>query len=121
MVSIENGIASQEAVYMHYRGTGITAAIVWNNGVIEADLSPIATTVPAGQLVTQAMSFAANDVRASGNGGAVTTDTSVTMPTVDQMRIGTTTAAGIALSGSIRRVVYWPPGAAQTRVQQIST
>ena len=63
--------------------------------------------------------FALNDTNISLNGSLGSGDTSCTMPTPTQFTIGNVQAVAGSIA-AIRRVTYWPPGPAQSRIQQLT-
>jgi hypothetical protein len=65
----------------------------------------------------------ANDnVGASLNGSAVSTDTSATIPTnVDRLTIGRRADGGTPLNGHIRRIAYYPRRLSNSLLQQLTT
>jgi hypothetical protein len=71
--------------------------------------------------------YAANDIVAVLNGGAATTDTSATLPTLTHLKIGSLSAVspatGVAfrLNGHIRKIAYWPRRLSNSLLQQLTT
>ena len=107
MFGIETNASNAEAIYMHYRGSGATAATVFAGSAGQADFFPYSSAVPANTVIRQAIGVRANDMNAAGGGAIGATDTSCTMPTPDRMLIGFSTTGTKYLSGTIRRLVYW--------------
>jgi hypothetical protein len=66
-----------------------------------------------------AVAYKLNDVAASVDGGAVSTDTSVTLPTVDRLQIGWRNA-GEQLNGNIARITYWPRRLSDIALQNLT-
>jgi hypothetical protein len=120
MVGIETGVANAEAIYMHYRGSGLTAFAVYDGSVIQADFSPYGSAVSANTLVRQAGAIKLNDMVGIGGGVGQTTDTSCTVPTPDRMLIGFSTAGNAYLSGTIRRLTYWPRRLGNEVLQEVT-
>ena len=78
---------------------------VKDNNVQQASL--ILGTVSSGNTAYKmAGSYIANDVSGCAGGGAVSTDTSATMPTVTQLRIGGDGVAADYLNGHVRRIQF---------------
>jgi hypothetical protein len=84
-----------------------------------SNVASIAVTGVSTSLVS-ALSYKANQFNFSAAGTAGTPDTSGTIPTVDRMRIGTTSVAGYEINGTIARLRYFNRALA-TSVQAIST
>jgi len=61
-----------------------------------------------GQINRVAASWAANNFDGSVNGGAVVSDSTGTVPTVDQLQIGGLYYTGYEINGHIKRLIYWP-------------
>jgi hypothetical protein len=78
--------------------------IVVDDGVEQANVN--GGTVTANQRTRVAVRINANDFAISINGGAVVTDTSGTLPTVDRLMLGRT-QAGEYLNGTLARVTGW--------------
>jgi hypothetical protein len=84
-----------------------------------SNVASIAVTGVSTSLVA-ALSYKANQFNFSAAGTAGTPDTSGTIPTVDRMRIGTTSVAGFEINGTIARFRYFNR-AVVTSVQAITT
>ena len=65
-------------------------------------------TPQANTLNRVAATFKANDARLSLNGANEVTDTSLTMPSLNQLHIGQRTTLIHQLNGHIKRLIYWP-------------
>jgi hypothetical protein len=68
-------------------------------------------TNTAGVLNRLAFSYETNNIQASLEGGAVVSDTSASIPTVDRLMLGSQTVANTRhrhLNGRIKRLIYWP-------------
>lgn len=70
--------------------------------------------------VKVATAYKLNDFAQSTNGESVTTDTSGTIPTVTQMRIGSTSGSA-AMNGHIRRITYFNRRLANSELQLLSS
>jgi hypothetical protein len=70
-----------------------------------------------------ALAYQANNTVSSANGAIGTTDTSVTLPTVDRLGIGARgdLSAAAFLNGHIRSIRYVPVRAADFQLQQVTT
>ena len=76
--------------------------------------------VAAGDTLKAALALKANDAAYSDNGNAPTTDTSVTLPTVNRLYIGKVGFPGSELNGHIKRLTYFPTRLPDTTLQEIS-
>ena len=61
-----------------------------------------------------------NDYAVAVNGGAVTTDTSATVPTPDRLAIGRYVTGGTFFSGLVQNIMYWPMRLTNAEVQAFS-
>jgi hypothetical protein len=90
-------------------GTGF-AVIVTDGGVSQASLltpDPQVTPIPS-QTYKHSLAYKVNDFAAALDGGAVATDTSGTLPTVDRVYLGANdNGAGDFLNGHIAKFYYW--------------
>jgi hypothetical protein len=77
---------------------------VTDGGVDQANID--AGTVAANATYKMAGAYAVNDFAASISGGAAVTDVSGTIPTVNQLQLGSA-SAGNALNGNIRQITYY--------------
>jgi hypothetical protein len=113
LMSINNGttanetyctqVASSARVYVGSTGA-ITCSGTWNTNTF-------------GSL---AFAYKANDCAASFEGNSVATDTSVTLPTVDRMRIGNRADGLNPLSGYVKKILYWPSRLTNAQIQAFS-
>jgi len=102
VVSLNDGTAN-ERVNVLTSGTDPRLVVV-DGGVEQANVN--GGTVTANQRTRVAVRINANDFAISINGGAVVTDTSGTLPTVDRLMLGRT-QAGEYLNGTLARVIGW--------------
>lgn len=103
------GVASLNDNTANERASLITSGtdprlVVHDGGVEQANIN--GGTVAAGVRTRVAVRISENDFAVSINGGAVVTDTSGTLPTVDRLMIGRT-QAGEFLNGTIARFAGW--------------
>jgi hypothetical protein len=85
-------------------------------GVNQATIS-VSTTVTVPHKA--AFAYAANDFALSSVGSAVVTDTSGTIPTVNQIRFGNQISGGQAMW--LRRFTYYPFRASNNQLQALTT
>jgi hypothetical protein len=74
-----------------------------------------------GSVAKMAFAVAVNNAALSVNAASPTADTSLTMPTVDRLSIGTHAGAASPLNGHIRSIRYVPVRAADFQLQQVTT
>jgi len=91
---------------------------VTDGGVDQADID--AGTVASNIVYKFAGAYAANNFAASIAGGAAVTDTSGSIPTVDRMMIGNSSASN-ALNGCIQQIVYYPRRLSNAELQALTT
>jgi hypothetical protein len=77
----------------------------------------------ANQQTRAALAYSINDIAASGNGSAVGTDTSATIPSVTQLTIGVgvTLSAGSTINGTIRKIAYYPLRVTNANLQALTS
>ena len=95
-------------------GTNTRVARVVSGGTTQA-ANNIAYTYGASQKF--AMSYVTNSINFANAGTLGTEDTSATIPTVDQARIGANPTGANPLNNTIKRLTYWP---IRTTLQQIT-
>jgi hypothetical protein len=101
-----------------YNSTADPKAIIVDGGATQADLD--GGTLSAATVAKFGLSYAANDAAACLNGGTVQTDATVTLPTVDRLRLGTN-QAGNYLNGHIRRVRFFNVTKSGAELQSLTT
>ena len=99
-------------------GTNTRVARVVSGGTTQAG-NNIAYTYGASQKF--AMSYVTNSINFANAGTLGTEDTSATIPTVDQARIGANPTGANPLNNTIKRLTYWPVRLANTTLQSITT
>jgi hypothetical protein len=102
VVSLNDNTANERASVLT-SGTDPRLVVV-DGGVEQANVN--GGTVTANQRTRVAVRINANDFAISINGGAVVTDTSGTLPTVDRLMLGRT-QAGEYLNSTLARVTGW--------------
>lgn len=108
--------ANTSQIKLLYRGSGATGQLVIDTAVIQADLTATGV-IPANTTVKMALAYAANNFAASGNGGAVVTDASGTVPSgLDQMTLGANN-----FNGYLRRITYYPRALSNAELQSLTT
>lgn len=99
-------------------GTIANHAQVTTSSVVQAFLADSQSWDSTPQ--TAALSFAANDFAFSKNGIPALTDNAGTVPTVDQLSIGSTATTTQYLRGTISRLVYWPTNLPASVIQRLT-
>ncbi len=74
----------------------------------------------AGMNLRQAIAFAANDAIAAANGVLGTVDTSVTLPSLTQLRVGNQRGGSSPLNGWMQKVRYYPQRVTSTQLQLLT-
>lgn len=96
------------------------------NGVSSVSSVSNASVAQSNGLVSKlGIAYKTNDFAISTNGSAVATDTSVTLPIVNSMSIGSLQGAWLngasQLNGWVKKFAYWPKRLTDTLLQQLST
>lgn len=115
VVSLNDNTANKRAA-INTSGTDPRLVVV-DGGVTQADID--AGTIVANAHSRMAVRINANDFSASFNGGAVVTDTSGTLPTVDRLFIGRT-QAGEYLNAPIARLIGWREALPDSVLQELT-
>jgi len=106
IVTIENEGSTDDYIGIRYRSTGTTGEVLSLNGSSEMSASSI-SAADLNYFNKSAFAFATNDAAAVGNGGTVSTDTTVTLPKLTRMTIGD--GEGINyIGGHIKNIKYYP-------------
>jgi hypothetical protein len=92
--------------------------VITEAGVDQTAFVSFSSNVPGPN--RSAHSFAANNSNFSGNGSSTAADTSVTMPVVNKLDIGTNAAFGQSSNALIRRLTYWPTRLGNEVLQRIT-
>jgi hypothetical protein len=71
-------------------------------------------------LQTGALAYIVNNCAYSKNGGAVFVDTSVTIPIINTLNLGSDHSNSSILNGTIRRLTYWPTRLSNDTLQTIT-
>ena len=107
------GITSEIRTF--YRASGTTGQAVIDATVPQADLTATGV-ITANTTVKMALAYSANDFAASGNGGAVVTDPSGTVPSgLTEVALGAN-----GLNGYLRRITYYPRRLSNAELQSLT-
>lgn len=115
VVSLNDNTANERAA-INTSGTDPRLVVV-DGGVTQADIG--AGTIAANASSRMAVRINANDFSASFNGGAVVTDTSGSLPTVDRLFIGRS-QAGEYLNAPIARLTGWREALPDSVLQELT-
>jgi hypothetical protein len=114
---VHDGTTSNR-IYGYLNVGGPPVVLVTTGGAVQASL--VAASVSADTVNQMAFAYRDNDVALSSNGGAVLTDTSATMPTVDQLGVGGFTPTAAFLNGHIRSIRYYPTRLSNAQLQALT-
>jgi hypothetical protein len=107
--AVEIGVSgsTDERYVAGYQTTTSSRILVVDGGVTQADISVTSTQ---SNIVKLAASYILNNIAQATNGTSGTTDTSATLPTVNQLWFGTAegSTGNTMLNGYIRSFVYYP-------------
>jgi hypothetical protein len=116
---------SDNRIDLRRADAGTLSSIATNGGANQATL--FRSLANAAQTYRLIAAYATNDIVAVLNGGAATTDTSATLPTLTHFRIGAlasvapATGQAFFINGHIRRIAYWPRRLSNSLLQQLTT
>jgi hypothetical protein len=102
-------------IYAQTRPTFGTPSLIRVGGVQQLSISSFTYTQPC----KVAIAYKTNNFAASVNGQTPTTDTTVTIPTVDRAQIGGASSADF-VNGHFRKVFYYPQRLTNAEVQAFS-
>jgi hypothetical protein len=103
-----------------YAHTSGLYATIRTGGVAQGDPGVLGSPV-VGAIARFATGYQTNNCVSSWNGINGTADTSVTLPVVNQFRIGTNGAGVGQINSTIRRIAYYPRRLANTELQTITS
>lgn len=92
--------------------------LISSGGALQANIGN--THAPTGVLAQQAISWASNRANNSTNGSIGTEDTSVTVPTVNTIRLGDRVGGGRSMTGVISKIAYFPERKADAVLQTMT-
>ena len=89
---------------------------------VSTDQSALEVAIPAsGVFAKTAYAYASNNFAVSSAGSSVLTDSTGSIPTINQLSIGATHANGAPYSGHIKRIAYFPTRVDNTTLQKITS
>lgn len=114
--ALNEGAGSQTIDYR--AATGFST--VFAAGSTQANIS--IGTGNSGAATKVAVAYARNDYAGTRNGGSIVSDSSVILPVgVNTLRIGSIDAGGFPLSGTIRKLAYFPARVTNAQLQSLTT
>lgn len=117
IVTLDDGTGSESIRLRSVSGS--MNAIIYDGGVVQADLSD--GTLSANTVMKVAVAWAANDIAYCANGGTVQTDASATLPTLTALRFGARNALADPLGGHLQTVRLLPRRASNSELQAFTT
>lgn len=93
--------------------------VIRDGGSDVADIMP--GTVAANTPFKIAGAYAANDAQAALGGTLGTADTSLALPTVDRLMIGSQAGTPVYLNGTVSQLLYWPTRLPNSTLQSLTT
>jgi hypothetical protein len=106
ILSIDDG-SNTDRIQIRHNGTTARTNLVVDNSSTQFSAQFVGDSFPPGQYVKLAMASKANDFAAVKTFGELDTDTSGTMPTVNQLQIGLAPSNPQPCK-PIKRITYWP-------------
>ena len=106
IVTLENEGSSNNYVGLRYRSSGTSGEVLNNNGISQISASAI-SAADLNYFNKGAIAYETNSAAAVGNGGTVSTDSSVTVPNLTRMTIGDGEGIGY-IGGHIKKIAYYP-------------
>jgi hypothetical protein len=105
-VSDSIGTGSDNSIRASINSAGTHAAVNVTAGAV-VQMSSDLGQVAASDVRKIAFAYAANNAAASVNGASIVSDTSVALPTVNRLSIGSRIGANI-VNGTVARLTYYP-------------
>lgn len=118
-IEVDDGTGNERFTFTHAAASDDIRYNVFDGGVLQSTMVNAVANLTAFKLAT---AYALNDIAASFNGAAVTTDASATLPTVTTLSLGSPGANGnLASNGHIKAFDYYPERKSNAFLQQVST
>lgn len=111
--------ANERLILFRATSTNAPTWFIADGGATQATLNTGSWTASATQKF--AVTYKANDIAASYAGAAIQTDTSATLPTVTNFKLGVSQASSSYLDGHIRRIIYWDSRLSNAMLVVLST
>lgn len=110
--------SSNNAMFLRRTTSATPSAAVVVGGVAQADVN--SGTAAASSTYKFGFAYKVNDFAASLNAGAVGTDTSGTIPVVNQINLGSAFGTSQFLNGSIKKFVFYPRRLSNSELQALT-
>ena len=117
VVSINDNSTNNRLHNFRQDSASFLAVISATGGTLDAAIGLTLANTSNRNRIAAAQSL--NNLAAVANGGTVASDTSVAMPTVNQMQIGNVISVSY-FNGTIKRLTYWPTRLADTTLQSLT-
>ena len=115
------GSSTSNRIYANYLTNQRIQSGIRTNGTFEAAQDTPTNSAPINTFGKGATAYKVNDFGFSWNGAAALTDTTLTLPTVQQLDIGNNgTLSGNYINGYIRRIAYYPTRLPDTTLQALT-
>jgi hypothetical protein len=116
--SLDAGSAADRLAFnMNNSNTAIRMRSVVSSSA-QCDFSITAQAFPANNRL--AFGYKADDFGGVVNGGALSVDTSGSVPTANVLKIGTNVDGSFSINGTIRRLCYWPTRLPDSTLQAVT-
>jgi hypothetical protein len=115
---ISNGTLANE-IRQTWGATNIRFCEITTNGASQSSLS-FSSAYVNGEFVKAAHSYKFNDVAASVNAATVATDTSATIPVVNQIQIGARVGNSTSINSYIKKLAFYPKRLADAELQALT-
>jgi len=122
IAAMDNGAGFADSCILYMVSSGFPRWDVFVSSSSQAALTPSpGTAISANTLIKLSGAYLVNDFASSRNGGAVSTDTSGTVPTLSRLTLGNSNLTTSFLNGHIQRIVYYPRRLTNAELQAITT
>jgi hypothetical protein len=116
------GSSTQNRIYSNYATNARIESGVRVSGTFVANTPTPNNSAPTNTFGKGATAYKVDDFGFSWNGAAALTDTTLTLPTVQQLDIGNNGAlSGNYLNGTIRRIAYYNTRLTNAQLQALTT